>query len=346
MNRSFAQFSRTRQTAPAFLAGVLISMLGGCASLPPPTDELAAAQQGVTRADGADADQYAGDAIAQARSELAQAQAAMAKGRDEDARALAVAASADAELAYATSNAAKTRAEYAQRRDEIVELHKRLQLQGDVLTHSPLDIPASSALAASADTAAASRLQVLEADPRLNGFAAYERLRAHQAVDTLAAAHSRQRDNAARIADRRVSIAELAARTEATRREIDRLDRERSELLVEASRQEAEQARQEAERLRMQAQVQAEEAQRLREQADSEAAARQQAEDVIVDVGAEATAKLKAARDKEAALARQEAELMAGGQTAPPKARATAKPKPKAKSGKHPDSDSLKKKKK
>lgn len=321
-------------------------MLGGCAILPPPTDELAAAQQAVTRADGADADQYAGDAIAQARSELAQAQAAMAKGRDDDARTLAGAASADAELAYAISNAAKTRAEYAQRRDEIVELHKRLQLQGDVLQQSPLDISAASASAAGTDTAAASRLQALEADPRLNGFAAYERLRAHQAVDTLAAAHSRQRDNAAPIADRRVSIAELAARTEATRREIDRLDRERSELLVEASRQEAEQARQEAERLRMQAQVQAEEAQRLREQADSEAAARQQAEDVIVDVGAEATAKLKAARDKEAALARQEAELMAGGQTAPPKARATAKPKPKAKSGKHPDSDALKKKKK
>ncbi len=346
MNRSFAQFSRTGRTAkPAFLAGVVISMLGGCASLPPPTAELALAQQAVTRADGGDADQYAGDAIAQARNELAQAQGAMARGRDEEARALAVAASADAELAYATSNAAKTRAEYSQRRDEIVELHKRLQLQGDVSQISPLDIPAASVPVAGADTAPASRLQALEADPRLNVFAAYERLRAHQAVDALAAAHGRERDNATRMANRRVAIAELAARTEATRREIDRLDRERSELLVETSRQEAEQARQETERLRMQAQVQAEEAQRLRAQADSEAAARQQAEEVIVDVGATETAKLKAARDKEAALARQEAELMAGGEATPAKARAVAQPKPKLKSGKHPNSASIKKKK-
>jgi hypothetical protein len=164
----------------------------------------------------------------------------------------------------------------------------------------------------------------LESDPRLNGFAAYERLIAHQALDSLAAARSRARDNAARIAERRVSIAELAARTQATRRAIDGMERQRSELLVEASRQDAERARQEAEQLRVQAQVQAEEAQRLREQADAEAAARQQAEEVIVDVGATETAKLKAARDKEAALARQEAELMAGGE---PKPATAAKPK-------------------
>lgn len=321
-------------------------MLGGCASLPQPTAELAAAQQAVTRADGGDADQYAGEVIAQARNELAQAQGSMAKGRDEEARALAVAASADAELAYATSSAAKTRAEYAQRRDEIGELHKRLQLQGDVPQLSPLDIPAASAPVAGADTAPASRLQALESAPRLNGFAAYERLRAHQAVDAVAAAHGRARDNAGRMADRRVAIAELVARTEATRREIDRLDRERSELLVETSRQEAEQARQETERLRMQAQVQAEEAQRLREQADAETAARQQAEAVIVDVGATEAAKLKAARDKEAALARREAELLAGGKTAPAKARVTAQPKPKPIGGKQPDSGSMKKKKK
>lgn len=299
------------------LAIACAAVLGACASLPPPTGELSAAQQAVTRADGADADQYAPDVIAQARSELAQAQAAMAKGRDEDARSLAVAAAADAELAHATSSAATTRAEYAQRRAEVVELQQRLQLQGDIPSRSPLEIPA----APGADTAGtqAARLQALEADPRLGGFAAYERLRAQQAVDALAAARSSQREHAARVAARRVSIAELVARTEATRREIDRLDRERSELLVEASRQEAERARQEAERLRVQAQIQAEEAQRLRAAADAEAAARQQAEDVIVDVAGDQTAKLAAARAKEAGLARQEAELMAGGKLPPSK---------------------------
>jgi len=337
MNRSFAQISRA--TTPRLLLWIACTAgLGACASLPPPTSELAAAQQAVSRANDADADQYAGDAIARARSELSQAQAAMAAGRNDDARAAALAASADAEFAYATGNAERTRAEFAQDRNEIVALDNRLQLQADVAERSLLDIPPTPVPAAPADDPAAeprARLQALEADPRLNGFAAYERLRAHQAVEVLAAARGKAREPASRIAERRVAVAELAARTEATRRQIEQMQRQRSELLVEASRREAEQAREEAERLRMQAQLQAEEAERLREQAEAEAAARQQAEDVIIDVGAEQSAKLKAARAKEAALARQEAELLAGskasGEAASDKKPTTPAPKKKHK---------------
>jgi hypothetical protein len=320
MNPSFAHYRFAPQ------AVLLVFALGACASLPPPTSELAAAQQAVSRADAADADQYAGDAIARARAELAQAQAAMAKGRDNEAREFALATAADADLAYALSSAATTRAEYEQRRAEIVELQQRLQLQGEAPAGSPLDVVPPP----TGDNAEASRLQALEADPGLNGFAAYERLRAHQALDTAMAIRSAKlRDAALQKADRRIAIAELAARTEATRREIDRLDRQRSELLVEASRQEADRARQEAERMRVQAQIQAEEAQRLRLAAESEAAARQQAEDVILDVGGEEAAKLKAARERDAELARQEAELMAAGSAGA--TAGTEKPKSKAK---------------
>ncbi len=337
MNRSFAHNPHARHAIPTRITHLLAPLtltylLGACATLPPPTSELAAAQEAVTHAAGVDADQYAGDTIAQARSELSQAQAAMAKGRDDDARALAVAAASDAELASATSVAATTRAEYAQHRNEIVELHQRLQLPGEAAPPSALDAappmiptvtPTAGTPVAGAEAAAvAGRLQRLEADPRLSPFAAYERLRAHQAVDAIAAASKRDRDNAARIAERRVAIAELAARTQSTRRDIDRLERERSELLVEASRQDAERARQEAEQLRVQAQVQAEETQRLRAQADAAAAAQQQAENLIVDVTNDQTAKLAAAREKEVALARQEADLLAG------KIPSAAKPEP------------------
>ncbi len=263
MNRSFAHNSCARQAITTRITHLLLPLastllFGACATLPPPNSELAAAQEAVAHAAGVDADQYAGDTIAQARSELSQAQALMAKGRDDDARAMAVAAASDAELASATSVAATTRAEYTQHRNEIVELHQRLQLPGEATPPSALDAPppmmptANPAVGAEA-AAVAGRLQTLEADPRLNAFAAYERLRAHQAVDAIPAAGKRGRDNAARIAGRRVAIAELAARTEATRRDIDRLERERSELLVEASRQDAERARQEAERLDAQA---------------------------------------------------------------------------------------------
>lgn len=157
----------------------------------------------------------------------------------------------------------------------------------------------------------AQRLHAIETDPATATLAAYERLQARQALDALAASSSRQRDVARALADRRVSIAEIAARTELTRREIDRLDRERSDLLVEASRQDAERARRETERLRVQAQIQAEEAARLRLAAEEQALARQDAELVLDDVAGSEADKLRAARQRQAELARQEAALMA-----------------------------------
>lgn len=156
------------------------------------------------------------------------------------------------------------------------------------------------------------RLVALQSDPQLAELAAYEKLQAQQAVAVLAKARGKQRDSALYLADRRVEIAETAARAEAARREADRLDRTRSELLVEASRREAARARQEAERLRVQAQIQAEEAERLRVAAEAETLARQDAEDMLNSVAGQQTAKLSAARQKEAQLARQEAELMSG----------------------------------
>lgn len=123
MSRSFAY-------APRLLAGIgLAFSLAGCATLPPPTTELAAAQQAVTRADGADADQYAGQDIALARDELSRAQAAMSAGNDDEARRLALAAAADADLAYARSREALATAELGSRRAEVDELRRRLQEQ-------------------------------------------------------------------------------------------------------------------------------------------------------------------------------------------------------------------------
>lgn len=125
MRTSFAQIRLP------LLALVLALASTGCASLPPPTGELAAAQQAVMRADGADADQYAAPEIGAARSELGQAQAAMADGREDDARRLAAAAAADADLAYAKSRDALVTAELNHRRSEVAELRQRLQTGDD-----------------------------------------------------------------------------------------------------------------------------------------------------------------------------------------------------------------------
>ena len=156
------------------------------------------------------------------------------------------------------------------------------------------------------------RLAALQADPDLADLAAYEKLQAQHAVTAFSKARRSQRETAQYVAERRVQIAEIAARAQAARREADRLDRTRSELLVEASRREAERARREAERLRVQAQIQAEEAERLRLAAEAEALARQEAETTLDTVAGQQANRLSAARQRELQLAREEAELVSG----------------------------------
>lgn len=122
---SFAQF---RFPLQALLFGCVLA-LTACASLPPPTGELSAAQQAVTRAADADADQFAAEDLARARSLLTQAQSAMAAGREGDARELALQSSALAGLALARSREAATGIELEQRRAEVADLRQRLRLE-------------------------------------------------------------------------------------------------------------------------------------------------------------------------------------------------------------------------
>ncbi|MDR0183646.1 OmpA family protein [Lysobacter arvi] len=174
---------------------------------------------------------------------------------------------------------------------------------------------ASTAIAADNPDAArlSQRLTALDADSTLNTFAAYERLQARQAVTQLDEAAKRDRPGALYVAERRVAVAESSARTQAMQRQIDQLDRERAELLVEASQRDAARARAENERLRLQAQMQAEEAERLRLQSEADAAAMQDVETALKGVAGAQAARLNAARDRQAKLAREEAELVTGG---------------------------------
>ncbi|MFT3897088.1 MAG: DUF4398 domain-containing protein [Thermomonas sp.] len=321
MNPSFAHFGKflyPRLLLPLALAAAG----GGCATLPPPTAELEQARQALNRAESGAS--MADASIAQARSELAAAQAAMDRGKDNEARSLALAAAADADLAHAASQARDASQAVQQRQADVASLRQTLGVDDGSTLPAPVAVPPLPTIAYSGDEAA--RLQALNADPRFQGVAAYERFRAQQALDALAAARSKQRVELQDLAGKRVAIAEQAAAAEALRRQAADLDRQRSELMVEASRQDAERARQEAERLRLEAQMQAEEAERLRATADAEAQARQSAEAAVQDVSAKERAKLKAARDREAELARQEAELRkAAGESQPdPK----KKPKP------------------
>lgn len=156
------------------------------------------------------------------------------------------------------------------------------------------------------------RLMAIQANPDAAQLGAFERLQAQQAVAELAKAKRRDQDQARYLAERRVEIAETSVRAALAQRQVDQLERTRSELLIEASRRDAQRARQEAERLRVQAQIQAEESDRLRVAAEQEALARQDAETALTSVAGKQTARLSAAQQNAAKLAREEAELVSG----------------------------------
>ena len=163
------------------------------------------------------------------------------------------------------------------------------------------------------------RLMSIQANPATAELAAYERLQAQQAVAALANSKRRDLDQARYLADRRVEIAETSVRAALAQREVRELERSRNELLIEATRRESMRIRQENERLRVQAQIQAEESERLRLAAESEALAGQDAETALSSVAGKQTARLSAAQQNAAKLAREEAELVAGAKLPPSK---------------------------
>ncbi|MEO8364614.1 MAG: DUF4398 domain-containing protein [Pseudoxanthomonas sp.] len=126
MHPSFAQFRRSLCVtvgAFALIAALAAPVHAQVAGIP----ELVAAQQAVTRADQADADQYAPELLDSARTALAQAQAAGASRRDRKlAPGLALRATVDADLARARSDEAVANARLQQRRQEISELQRTL----------------------------------------------------------------------------------------------------------------------------------------------------------------------------------------------------------------------------
>jgi outer membrane protein OmpA-like peptidoglycan-associated protein len=186
-----------------------------------------------------------------------------------------------------------------------------------------LGLPLAFALALSAVPALAAdevdpdvaRLQAelarLDRDAQFAGMGDVERLKATQALQSLAVARSKERPSALFIAEQRVRAAVAAAQADALAAQSAQFDRERDQILVEASRREAATARREAERLRTQALARQEEAARLAEEAEMERTARAETFALAEQARAEAeqARRLAASREREAALAREEAEL-------------------------------------
>ncbi|HEV2606436.1 MAG TPA: DUF4398 domain-containing protein [Xanthomonadaceae bacterium] len=107
-------------------AASLLAVLPGCASLPPPTAEIAAADAVIKVASTPDGQRYAANELASAHNDLAAAQAAMAKDDYDRARLLVAAAIADADLARAKGRALAAQSAVADKTEDNATLRRRL----------------------------------------------------------------------------------------------------------------------------------------------------------------------------------------------------------------------------
>jgi multidrug efflux pump subunit AcrA (membrane-fusion protein) len=138
MTPSFAQMSRVPQHLYAPRRDILTIALVialtfpffAFARTPVPTQDLETAQAAILRAEAADADQYAAEALLRAKNALSQAQAAVTARKPADAIGLAQLAAAEADYAQARSREVSLQSELASRRAEIVELRQRLGVEG------------------------------------------------------------------------------------------------------------------------------------------------------------------------------------------------------------------------
>src|SRR5579859_3669841 len=152
-------------------------------------------------------------------------------------------------------------------------------------------------------------LSQLSSDPALGMYAQAEQARAHDAVNQLAQARSRDRAHALYVAERRVDLARATAQLQDAQQQVNRLDREHDQIQLDGSRREAEQARRELERQRLQYQMAQEESARQMA-AGAEATAQAQAQADQAKKLAAAQAKVANAAKKQADLAAQAARAM------------------------------------
>jgi hypothetical protein len=112
----------------AFVTLLTLSSLAAARG-PVPAQEVETAQAAVLRAERADADQYAAEALLRARMALTQAQALLAAKKTADAIAQAQLAAAEADHAHARSLDVRLGTELQQRKSEIAELRQRLGVE-------------------------------------------------------------------------------------------------------------------------------------------------------------------------------------------------------------------------
>lgn len=118
--------AKTRRLRGAPLA-FLIPLALACATVPPPTDTVRAAEMAISEANAADAEPHARLELHLAREHLAKARSAMDAGRNDEARELAEKALVEAELAKAKADSAHAQRNVSEIREHIATLRSEIE---------------------------------------------------------------------------------------------------------------------------------------------------------------------------------------------------------------------------
>ncbi len=101
-------------------------VMAGCASIPPPTEQMAVSKSAISNAASAGGGEYAPVEMRSAQDKMERASRAMAKEDYEDARWLAEEAQADARLAEKKAESAKARKAAVVMQDDIRVLREEI----------------------------------------------------------------------------------------------------------------------------------------------------------------------------------------------------------------------------
>ena len=117
---------KPRVAMAALVAGIVLTM-AGCASMPPPKEQMAVSQTAVENAINSDTTQFAPVELEAARSKLQQAEQAMAKKDYAQAKRLAEEAEVDARLAQVKARSAQSQKALAEAKAANEVLRQEMQ---------------------------------------------------------------------------------------------------------------------------------------------------------------------------------------------------------------------------
>jgi hypothetical protein len=126
MRKTMSKFSDFQWYRAASAAGFTVALIAGCASVPPPTEQMAVSKSAIANAASAGGTEYAPVEMKAAQDKMESANRAMAKEDYENARWLAEQAQADARLAEKKAQAAKAQKASSAMQDDLRVLREEL----------------------------------------------------------------------------------------------------------------------------------------------------------------------------------------------------------------------------